>query len=175
MNTLKRWTTPSNYFGASWPEYFSAGVGQSRDSSAIERANFSAMLKALGGETGEDDNGISGVVVVRESHWAVGWVEWIAIHESNSTALEIASEIQANLENYPIIDESLFSEYEDEECRETWQNCYDAQERAEYLRRHIGKVYPMSGETAYTMLRAAVKGSWYHAANLLPCPSDLIA
>jgi len=85
---LKRWTLPDNYFGAEWPDYFSSGVGQSRDSDALERSNFISMLDALGGET-------ETVVVVRETHYLVGWVEWIAIHESDDKALKIADDIQA--------------------------------------------------------------------------------
>jgi hypothetical protein len=83
---LKRWTLPHNYIGAIWPNYFSAGVGQSRDSSAVERSNFASMLKALGGES-------ETVIVVRESHWAVGWVEWIAIHQNDDRALKIADQM----------------------------------------------------------------------------------
>jgi hypothetical protein len=83
---LKRWKRPENYFGAEWPEYFSSGVGQSRDSDALERSNFTCMLEALGGESDT-------VIVVRESHWAVGWVEWIAIHQDDDKALEIADKI----------------------------------------------------------------------------------
>ena len=41
------------------------------------------MLEALRGES-------ETVIVVRESHWAVGWVEWIKIHELDTTALAIA-------------------------------------------------------------------------------------
>jgi hypothetical protein len=85
---LKRWTMPPNYFGAVWPAYFSSGVGQSRDSDALERSNFTCMLKALGGET-------ETVIVVRETHYLIGWVEWIAIHESDDKALKIADDIQA--------------------------------------------------------------------------------
>jgi hypothetical protein len=48
---LKRWTMPPNYFGAVWPAYFSSGVGQSRESSALESSNFECMLRDLGGET----------------------------------------------------------------------------------------------------------------------------
>jgi hypothetical protein len=43
---LQRWTLPPNYFGAEWPDYFSSGVGQSRDSDALERSNFAGMLTA---------------------------------------------------------------------------------------------------------------------------------
>ena len=52
---LKRWTRPSCYMGAEWPDYFSSGVGQSRDSDALERSNFDAMLKALGGEQSDKE------------------------------------------------------------------------------------------------------------------------
>jgi hypothetical protein len=165
---ISRWTMPQYYIGELWPDYYSAGIGKSRDSDALERANFDAMLSRLGGES-------ETVIVVRESHWAVGWVEWIAIHATDTKALEIADSIKGKLEDYSIIDEDLFSRYEYEECETVWSQCYDDRERADYLRRHVHKVYALSGETTYTMLRAAVKGSWYHAANLLPCPSDLLS
>jgi hypothetical protein len=84
---LKRWTMPSSYFGASWPNHYSAGVGQSRDSDCLEVSNFVTTLKLLGGESDV-------VTVVRESHWAVGWVEWIAIHQDDDKALQIADDIQ---------------------------------------------------------------------------------
>ena len=39
---LKRWTLPSHYFGASWSEYYSAGVGQSRDNRS-QRSDLCAI------------------------------------------------------------------------------------------------------------------------------------
>ena len=89
-NALKRWTKPDNYFGASWPVYFSSGVGQSGDSDAEERSRFDSMLAALGGET-------ETVKVIRESHWKFHWIEWIAIHESDDKALEISDGIVARI------------------------------------------------------------------------------
>ena len=126
---LKLWTMPENYFGEVWPATYSAGVGQSRDSSALERSNFAAMLKAIGGES-------ETVTVVRESHWAVGWVEWIAIHQDDSAALKTADDIQKRLEDYPVIDESDWSEREDEDAQEIWTNCYNDSERLAYIRKH---------------------------------------
>jgi hypothetical protein len=41
---LKRWTMPRDYFGATWPNHYSAGVGQSRDSDCLEQSNFTVML-----------------------------------------------------------------------------------------------------------------------------------
>lgn len=141
---LKRWTRPECYIGAEWPDYYSAGVGQSRDSRPLERANFDAMLKALGGErnhpTVEDpeDEGaaLSLVRIVRENHWAVGWVEWIAIHESQTEILETANRIMEKLEDYPVIDEDLWSQYETDEANEVWRDCYRVKERVEYIRKH---------------------------------------
>ena len=141
---LTRWSRPSCYVGADWPEYYSSGVGQSRDSDALERANFDAMLKALGGEQTHpelpdpEDAGcaLSLVRVVRESHWAVGWVEWIAIHKSAAEALETADRIKGGLEDYPVVDEELYSEYEMREADAVWKDCYRIAERVEYIRKH---------------------------------------
>jgi hypothetical protein len=126
---LKRWTMPDNYFGAVWPAYYSSSVGQSRDSSALERSNFACMLKALGGATDT-------VILVRESHWAVGWVEWIAIHQDDDKALAIADEIAGKLKDYPVVDEDHYSTIEQEDADQTWANCFSPQERIGYIREH---------------------------------------
>jgi Resolvase, N terminal domain/Helix-turn-helix domain of resolvase len=67
LKHLKRWSMPSSYFGAEWHSYYSAGVGQSRDSDCLEQSNFAVMLEALGGET-------ETVVVVRE-RMADAWAD----------------------------------------------------------------------------------------------------
>lgn len=106
---LKRWTMPEHYAGEVWPAYYSAGIGQSRDSDALERSNFACMLAALGGETDT-------VAVVRERHWAVGWVEWIAIHQDDEAALHEADSIVKQLQDYPVINEEHFCNLEYEEA-----------------------------------------------------------
>lgn len=128
LKHIKRWAMPDSYFGETWPDYYSA-YGQHRDSDALSRSNFASMLKALGGES-------ETVLVVRESHWAVGWVEWIAIHESDEKALTTADAILERLEDYPVVDDDHFSETETEEANETWKNCYDDKGRLEYVRKH---------------------------------------
>lgn len=124
---LTLWTMPDSYFGAVWPATYRSGVGQSRDSDALERSNFACMLKALGGESDT-------VTVMREGHWAVGWVEWIAIQQDDDKALTIADEIVAALEDYPVIDEMHWSELEHDDANETWQHCYNETERLAYIR-----------------------------------------
>lgn len=129
---LKLWTMPANYAGEVWPAYYSAGVGQSRDSDDLEASNFAAMLKDLGGES-------ETVVVVREGHWAVGWVEWIAIHQDDGKALQIADENVARLESYPVLDEDDWSERETESANSIWKDCYSVSERVAYMREHPGQ------------------------------------
>jgi len=126
---LKLWTHPENYIGECWPATYSAGVGQSRDSDALERSNFACMLEAIGGES-------ETVAVVRENHWAVGWVEWIAIHQDDSEALAKADALQERLEDYPVLDEDHMSMLEQEEADEVWEGCYNPAERIEYIRRY---------------------------------------
>ncbi len=125
---IKRWTMPDSYFGKTWPDYYSAYV-QHRDSDALARSNFASMLKEIGGES-------ETVLIVRESHWAVGWVEWIAIHESNTQALEKANAILEGLEDYPVVNDDYFSETEQIDAEETWKNCYDDKGKLNYIREH---------------------------------------
>ena len=112
---IQRWTMPESYFGELWPNYYSSGVEQSRDSDTLEESNFAAMLKALGGES-------ETVIVVRERHWAVGWVEWIAIHPTDEKALAIADKIKGEMEAYPVIDEDDWSKREWEKAADYWNN-----------------------------------------------------
>lgn len=109
------WTMPQNYAGDVWPDYYSAGVGQSRDSSTLERSNFRSMLRALGGES-------ETVVVVREGHWAVGWVEWIAIHATDDAALAVADRIAGALRDYSVVDENDWNELELETAESWWRD-----------------------------------------------------
>lgn len=138
---LKRWTLPKNYIGAQWPDFY-AFLGRSRDSDALQRANFDAGLKAILAVASKDPipndvgDDMATVQVVRENHWAVGWVEWIAIHESDVAALECADKISKALEGYPVVDEDLWSQYETDEANEVWKNCYRAQDRVAYIRQH---------------------------------------
>lgn len=114
---MEKWTRPKDYIGEEWEGYY-VFLGQDRDSEVLTRSNFRSALAELGGEIGKNDDGISEVTVVRERHWACGWVEWIAIHESAVEKIVIAEKILERLENYPVVNEDDFSALEDEECAE---------------------------------------------------------
>lgn len=124
----KRWTYPKDYAGETWYDYYSSGVGQSRDSDDLEKSNFATMLRDLGGES-------ETVLVVSERHWAVGWVEWIAIHESDEKALKIADENLERLENYPVLNETDWCEREWEHAQDNWR-FYSLKERIDLCRKY---------------------------------------
>lgn len=77
--------------------------------------------------------------VVRESHWAVGWVEWIAIHQDDERACQIADDLRDHYNDYPVVDESDYSDLEWNEAADYWEGmsprdrvAYAMQERKRY-------------------------------------------
>ena len=157
---LNEWTMPDSYFGATWEGHY-VFLSQHRDSDALERANFRSALKTIGGES-EHDNGVQ---VVREGHWAVGWVEWIAIPVGPSNALAKANEIMGDLDNYPVVDEEDWCELETEEANEVWAKCYDWRERLEYIRKYRDQFEP----NGFSDLVSVVRGEYFtgYASELL--------
>ena len=154
---IQRWKRPQCYYGAEWHDYF-VGLGRHRDSDALDRNNFEVALEMLGGET-------ETVLTVCENHFLVGWVEWIAVHESDTEALEKLIEIAERLEDYPVLDEESFCEAEQEEALETWQNCYNDRERIAYIREN-GSQFEFRD---FAELRDCVRGD-----SFLGYASDLI-
>lgn len=125
---IKRWTLPDSYAGPEYPDYY-LFLGQHRDSSCLDRSNFRSGLKIIGGET-------ETVRVICDGHWAVGWIEYILIHESDADALAMADEILGAIEEYPVVVESDFCELEREEADDIWRYCYTPAERIEYIRKN---------------------------------------
>lgn len=128
-HTVKLWTMPQDYFGETWLDYYSSGFGQSRNSDDLEQSNFAAVLKALGGES-------ETVIVVRESHWAVRWVEWIAIHSTDEKSLEIARGLCERANDYPVLDEDDWCQREQEHAETVWRECYSDKEKIAYIRKN---------------------------------------
>jgi len=120
-----------DYAGPDYYDYYPV-AGQSRDSDVLERSNFRSILKALGGEknnTINDRTPQGPVLVIRDSHWAVGWVETIYVSKTATATLKKADDIVGGLESYPVVDDDDFSMLEMEEANTTWMECYDLRER----------------------------------------------
>lgn len=124
---IKPWTRPDCYVGPSWDDYY-VFLGRHRGSDCLAESNFVCGLKALGGEQGEK------VMVIRETHWAVGWVEWSAIHKDESALLQQADDILKKLDGYPVVDEEDLSEREQEVADTIWRDCFTQEGRIKALR-----------------------------------------
>lgn len=129
LRTIRPWRRSSDWVGKSWYGWF-VGLGQNRDSDALTRSNFEVFLKALrelpeiyvdDSENDKDWVETNSVFVVRESHWACGWIEWVAIHPSNEAALKLADEMMCSLEDYPALSDDHWSELESEEINDYWE------------------------------------------------------
>jgi len=140
---LERWTRPGSFMAMDdgW-QYSNAAfvfLGRHRESDLLTESNFECGLAAIGGESDT-------VEVVRESHWAVGWVEWIAIHESDIKALECASGIMDSLNDYPVVNEDHFSEKEWEAAQDMWLEL-PLPERVELCRDAGLSIYAARGDS----------------------------
>lgn len=112
------WTKPSSYAGSEFPDYY-CGPGQHRDSSILEKCNFSVALDRLGGES-------KSVIVTRCGHWAVGWVEQILVHKRAKAKLKILDAIMGQLnDGYPVLDDSEYSDAQQEYLDETFDQFKD--------------------------------------------------
>ena len=130
------WKRPSNYIGSTW-EGWLVFLSRNRDSDLLTNHNFETALEALRGVmnmTASDSLGEETVKSVSESHWACGWVEWIAIHPSDTAAVALASELADKLDTYPILDEDGYSEKEHEAMCDSWKNL-SVRDRYELIKR----------------------------------------
>jgi Txe/YoeB family toxin of Txe-Axe toxin-antitoxin module len=135
LEHLARYERPSSF--ADFADFdrtdYYVAYGQHRDSDTLARSNFRSMLRALGGES-------ETVLVIRDSHWAVGYVENIYIHESDADRLAIADRILDRLDGYPVVDESDWSELQYEEACEYWSRI-TIQERIDYCVKHDVSIF----------------------------------
>lgn len=140
MHEVREWKHPECYMGATWNGWFSSGFGRSRDSDTLEESNFETAWKALEplqnpeGITDGLETEVTDIRIIREGHWAVGWVEWIAIHGSNTVALDKARELCDRANDYPILDESDYSEREWESACSFWEGM-SVRERVDTIQR----------------------------------------
>jgi len=115
---LKRWTRPECFI--KWADHWAytsecfVFLGRHRGSDLLTEVNFRVALDALGGKSDT-------VQVIREGHSLVGWIEWIAIHESDPEALRKADKIVEGLDGYPVIDDDALSDAELETACDYWQ------------------------------------------------------
>ena len=96
--------------------------GRNRDSGPLDESNFHSALKSLGGES-------ETVEVHRFGHWACGWFEIIVVHPDRASEAE---KIEGALADYPVLDDSDYSEREWDVITESWGN-FDFEDCKRYL------------------------------------------
>ncbi len=94
--------------------WFVMPVSQTRDSEVLDKANFKAVLDDLKENHNEDL-----FEVHRFGHWANGYFELILVHPSLE---DYGNEVEGCLENYPVYNDSLFSEMEEEQNQKDWRS-----------------------------------------------------
>jgi hypothetical protein len=77
-------------------------LGQNRDSDLVSECNFTLALELLGNEN-------ENVQVHRFGHWACGWYEVILVRPDTNEHT-IAENIRKNLDDYPILDDDVYSD-----------------------------------------------------------------
>jgi hypothetical protein len=125
--SMELWVYPGSYIGPDYSEFYCV-LGQHRDSDVLTRSNYirakemlEAVVKKLGDAAWKDDECL--LQESSASHWAVGWVEGLLVHkDAPEELLREADEIVAALQDYPVLDESHFSDMEYEEMCAAWEN-----------------------------------------------------
>ena len=138
---MKLYERPNSYCG---PEYYGCYpfIARCRDSRLVESSNWKGITEDLKkkfgpeqcGAYGDEEYDIQGKLnedfrkpvtwfIIRDSHWAVGWIETLYIHQDAKEIVAWAEAVEKRLEGYPIYDEDLFSEMEMEQKTEYWQSC----------------------------------------------------
>jgi len=102
---MEKWKREENYMGEDLRDYFIL-YAHHRDSEPLDESNYYYIKERF--------ENLEGARVVRFSHWAVGWVEAIMIHQDAVETIEKAKDIEESLLDYPVLDEDDFSMRENE-------------------------------------------------------------
>lgn len=125
--------------------------GTNRDADCLTRSNFRVACKVLEhlDPEGKDHE------VHRFGHWACGWFEIIVVRPGTMCS-DMSEVVEAALADYPVLDESDFSEEEDREAQCIWET-YRVSDRLDYIRRHSNQLE----FSCFADLMACVKGRCY--------------
>lgn len=135
FKSLNLWTLPDHYAGDTYFDYYPV-LGQSRDSDCLERTNFEVAKERLKEQLAKDLGTVpyqeaEHVIIARAGHWACGWVETLMVHRNAPTSLlELADDMRNEIKNgYPVLDDQVFSDAEEQEREETWTGNGDSMVR----------------------------------------------
>lgn len=111
------WVRPDNYVGKNWNGW-AVIVGRHRDSDLLSNHNYESIMEVLHCSAIDDD----AWQVISVNHWAVGWIESIAVKVDNEYAACMAAQIFQQLQSYPIWDEDGYLQAEEQAVADLWSN-----------------------------------------------------
>jgi hypothetical protein len=139
MNTLSEYfKTSSAYWGERSEWLVVAAVH--REAGCLSRSNYRCLVAQLAGDNfklagSKGSQTLTDDVAIEEaSHWAAGWIQYLVINPANTELVAKAEKLLERIEDYPVLDESDFSELETEEADQVWKNCYRPNDRIAYIR-----------------------------------------
>jgi hypothetical protein len=113
----------SNFIGERIPETKLVLLTRNRDSNLLAQSNWETVLKYLGGESGENDDGShDGIEIVRHGHWACGWIEYMLIDSRNAELVKLAESVEEKLSDYPVFDDDDYSQRQFNFAMEYWES-----------------------------------------------------
>jgi len=139
MDTVSVYKKEHNFAFYNWAEEALADkwdwlilpTTRNRDSDLLSESNFTVALRELGGEGDK-------VEVHRIGQWAIGWYEMILVHPDLASTAE---GIESALADYPVLDDSHFSELEYETAYEDWGYSFSGQY---YFAEYLAEKYELS-------------------------------
>lgn len=100
-------------------DWLVVGIAHNRDSDILTQSNWQVLSreleKAEEGKSGESDWEIH-----RFGHWGPGWFELVLVRPETQIA-KVAQELEDCLSEYPVLDESHYSDLENQEIEQYWK------------------------------------------------------
>lgn len=117
-------------------------IVKTRDATPLERANFDAALDRLKGES--DD-----YTIETSGHWAVGHVDFLVVAPFTN-AYALGRCIVDDLEDYPVLDDELYSQYEHDGVDSYWQGA-DMESRIGCLKQNGDSIFAARAADAHQL------------------------
>lgn len=132
LKPYSTYTDRTNYLGDTQPDFLIALVGQDilydaneeelinrfKKIDLVEDTDF--MLTSIGNFCGPPTN-------------------FVLVHKDSVLAVDIAENAKIEIENYPVLDDEIYSRLETEETKRRWNDNLDDEERAEWSLEELGE------------------------------------
>lgn len=131
---LRRWRDPNEartglvrYAGEDLSDEY-VFLTKTRDISLLDESNWEAAVARL--------QGVEGWTIRHFTHWGHGWFDQIFIKAGAEEALRLCDGMAAKLADYPVLDESDYSQRQWDQAAELWDECCSLRERVRLIQKY---------------------------------------